>query len=185
MLEFVKVVEGPLTFEVTSLTAEPPLSVPSGARFNRDASIISLTFSSATNMGKRPALFSFANGAAAQCQRITQSNCTIFTPGPQYPTIGGTVTVLASKIQTSCPTDSCSTWRYSISPRTRVCWCFHRVSRSATIEIGMPSSVGVCEDLIIDLTRCSGSANRDWTTNLLSIQMVTHLSTEHKPSSRQ
>jgi hypothetical protein len=189
MSEFVKVIEGPLTFEVTSLTVEPPLPVPSGARFNRDASIISLTFSSATNMGKRPAgifpcqsLFSFANGAVAQCQWITKNNCTIFTPGPQYPTIGGTVTVLANKIQASCPTDSCSTWRYI--PRTPVLVLPPSEPIRPTIEIGIPSSVGVCEDLIIDLTRCSGSANRDWTTNLLSIQIVTGVSNPTSPLNR-
>jgi hypothetical protein len=51
-------------------------------------------------------------------------------------------------------------------------------------QIGMPTSVGACEDLMIDLTRCFGYANRGWTTNLLSIQMVTGVFNPTSPLNR-
>jgi hypothetical protein len=126
MSEFVKVVEGPLTFDVTSLTAEPPLPVPSGARFNRDTSIISLTFSSATNMGKIPP----ASFLASHSFRLPMV--------PRHSVNGSRRLFAPSLLQVLSVQQSFLAQRLLLDleiylyPRTPVCWCFHR--RSARLE---------------------------------------------------
>ena len=159
---------------VLSLTQEPPLPYLKQAIFSSDGSYLIILFDSPTNKGGIAGkftcaiLFNFDCASSSTCLWIDDSTVNVY-----FPALSGNCSV---------PND-----RLSLSVQSRIqakchltiqqCNSAHRkyINNTAVITIEQPllpifpaiialspSVIGICDDILIDVSTSTGNAGRDW-----------------------
>ncbi|KAJ1396414.1 hypothetical protein B484DRAFT_407340, partial [Ochromonadaceae sp. CCMP2298] len=159
---------------VLSNNAQPPTPELQSARFSNDGSLVLVAFSALTDKGLLPnnfmctALFLFAGASRASCQWLDAKSVAIY---PLYNSlyaddilrIGSSISLLASaavRAQCSREASECGGWS-SVVRRTLQTLAPLSALMPVVSIIG-PSSIGACDELLLDVTSSSGAAGRPW-----------------------
>lgn len=161
--------------QILSNTVSPPVPAPAQAIFSNDGGTVVLNFDSPTNKGGFDGnfacekLLSFAGSVTAVCQWTSSTEIAIY---PKYSpnsvtsvlTVGSNVTIYGDVIRAACGTAQtaaeCAAW--TTVPVTVVKVLPPPQLTTPTVRLALPSSVGGCGDLRVDVTASVGAAGRPW-----------------------
>jgi hypothetical protein len=161
------------------------LSVPvtpsiSTAQFSADGSLIALTFDSQTDKGRVIStnnfvcslLVVFVGASHAKCQWNTEATIVTISPNVMYPLVPGSqISVRANKIRAACPaafnSSTCAQW--STIANTSLSILSPTNPTVPTVRITLPSTIGSCDSLSLDIGSSTGSGGRVWSTANVSL----------------
>jgi hypothetical protein len=167
---------------VTVLSSQSKVPAPAllSAQFSNDGATVYLTFSGATNRGSTASnavyftcanMFNFRGVSSAQCQWSTDSTAVTIYPSPAYPlSIGSAVFMYASKVKSSClatNATSCGAWPSNANANVTISAPGSAVKPS--VLLALPSSIGSCDSLRIDIGGSSGSGGRAWSSTNFTV----------------
>jgi hypothetical protein len=162
-------------------TAAPATPVLQYARFSSDGSYLTAAFDSATNragvasqsMFACTSLFSFTGASAAKCQWSSDSTTvSIYPNNALFPlSVGDSVQLLAGKLRADCPSSfaasTCSAWPTVTGKAVTV--AVPATLKDPSVVLALPSSIGSCDSLHIDLGASTGNAGRSWSVVNISV----------------
>jgi histone H3/H4 len=162
-------------------TAAPATPVLQYARFSSDGSYLTAAFDSATNragvasqsMFACTSLFSFTGASAAKCQWSSDSTTvSIYPNNALFPLmIGDSVQLLAGKLRAGCPSSfaasTCSAWPSATGKAVTV--AVPATLKDPSVVLALPSSIGSCDNLHVDLGASTGNAGRSWSVVNISV----------------
>jgi hypothetical protein len=167
---------------VTVLSSQSKVPAPAllSAQFSNDGAAVYLTFSGATNRGSAASnavyftcssMFYFRGVSSAKCQWSTDSTTVTIYPSPAYPlSIGSAVFMYASKVKASClatNATSCVAWPFNANANVTISAPGSAVKPS--VQLALPSSIGSCDSLRIDIGGSSGSGGRAWSSTNFTV----------------
>lgn len=145
------------------------------AQFGNGGSNFNFTFNVKTNFGNISTnfwpcslLFSFNSSSVATCtwltNKIVQGNYGNFSAaGKRLIVPGSKIVLLAKKVQVACePSMICSLNKFT--PRTTVLMKAPSTQFPPSVVLNLVSSVGACDDVVVDASASVGNFGRPWTS---------------------
>jgi hypothetical protein len=169
----------------TSTVAPPQLS---SAQFADDGASLILTFDMATNRGSSTSsnvfqcstLFSFAGVGQSRCQWSVDSTTVTVVPSASSPSsIGDVIQLLANRVRAYCPgsrtSSECSQWPMSAGKNLTLSGPSFPIKPAVVLTL--PSSVGSCDSLRLDIGGSTGGGGRPWSyVNITASSVATNIS---------
>jgi hypothetical protein len=158
------------TFSVKNSEIEPSPPLLQTAIFSNDGGRVILTFASGTNKGGSsnvikcsPLLSSQAIDQSTRCVWTSLSTVEIYSTGDLGIQVGQVITLAAGFLKSACTSivdPTCKSWKTNTLQRVNV--SAPSVVLKPTIVVSIPSQLGPCDNLIIDLTASTGNGGRSW-----------------------
>jgi hypothetical protein len=168
------------TFTVKNTETEPLSPQLLSAIFSDDGSKVVVTFVSSTNKGgaanviRCSTIFSSrALDQSTRCIWIDSSKIEIFSTGNNGMRAGDRLWLLAGSLKSFCTSISdptCSSWKSNTAQNLTV--AVPPVAISPAITISVPSQLGPCDNLAIDLTASTGNGGRSWQSFSLQAESI-------------
>jgi hypothetical protein len=168
------------TITVLSSQSKVPAPALLSAQFSNDGTAVYLTFSGATNRGSAASnavyftcssMFYFRGVSSAKCQWSTDATAVTIYPSSAYPlSVGSAVFIYASKVKASClatNATSCVAWPSNANANVTISAPGSAVKPS--VLLALPSSIGSCDSLRIDIGGSSGSSGRAWSSTNFTV----------------
>lgn len=158
------------TFVVRNTEVEPSPPILSKAIFSRDGSRVIVSFASPTNKGgvsniqKCATMFSSrAIDFQTRCVWVDSSTLEISSTGDTGISVGDVIQLRVGTVKSACTSiadPTCKTWKSNSAQTVSVTAPSNILS--PTIVVSIPSLLGSCDNLRIDLTGSTGSGGRNW-----------------------
>eukprot|EP01041_Mallomonas_annulata_P001799 gene1799-3491_t len=166
------------TFVIVSSIPSPP--VLKTAEFSSDGTKVFCTFDTSTDSARSVVkkfatkfscsdIFSFTGASVSDCKWRTSSQIQINLATVSYSLIvGSSITLLGGKVRATCvnTVSVCNTYSYSPSTTVQIVAPVNPIAPTASLSA--PSTLGDCDNLVLDPTYSSGNAGRNW----LSVRWV-------------
>lgn len=162
---------------VLAVNQEPPTPHLSSAYFSSDGSSLAIQFDSPTNQGGQSVsmfgcsqLFVFTGSSVSTCQWSSPLSVQVFLGPSASIVVGQTLALRGGSVQAPCTQmlSVCNSWSYS--PPMTVLVLPPSAPFIPVVTFSMPSVLGLCSSLTIDLTSSSGSGGRSWRNVTLEVQ---------------
>ena len=158
------------SFDVIDSTSEPATPVFSRAVFANDGTRIALSFNSPTDrngsLSSAPfacsRMFTFDNVDIARCSWVDAATIALYPGTGSSLSVGSAIALFEGSVKAACTTvgATCSSWAHTAS-RTVVVAA--PVSPTVpNVVLSFPSSLGDCDNLVIDLSSSIGDGGRSW-----------------------
>lgn len=158
------------TFSVRSSEVEPSPPSVQTALFSSDGGRVILTFASGTSRGGSssvmrcsPLLSSRAIDQSTRCVWTSLSTIEIYSTGDDGIQVDDVITLAAGFLKSVCTSvldPTCESWSTNTLQHINV--SAPPTVLNPTIVVSLPSRLGPCDDLIIDLTGSTGNGGRSW-----------------------
>ena len=158
------------TFFVKNSEVESSPPTLQTAIFSNDGGRVVLTFASRTNKGgssnviRCSSLLSFrALDESTRCVWTDLSTIEIYSTGDFGIQEGEMITLAAGSLKSACTSildPTCKSWKTNSLQHVNV--STPTVVMSPTIVVSIPSQLGPCDNLVIDLTSSTGNGGRSW-----------------------
>jgi membrane protein implicated in regulation of membrane protease activity len=174
---------------ITGEASTPLTPALNSAQFSEDGSFVVVGFDSQTDKGQVSnvnsftcsLLMEFSGASLARCQWSVDATKITVTPSSSYPlSVGSEVRVMPNRIRAACPSivsiSTCKSWP-ATSNLSIVYLQAPASPKSPVVSLSLPSSIGSCDDLILDYGSSTGSGGRAWASINISLTSTTSANT--------
>jgi hypothetical protein len=174
---------------ITGEASTPLTPALNSAQFSEDGSFVVVGFDSQTDKGQVSnvnsftcsLLMEFSGASLARCQWSIDATKITVTPSSSYPlSVGSEVRVMPNRIRAACPSivsiSTCKSWP-ATSNLSGVYLQAPASPKSPVVPLSLPTSIGSCDDLILDYGSSTGSGGRAWASINISLTSTTSANT--------